>query len=1078
MKNQIAFDYFMIFIFVLVIFTLIFSSIARQRAVFSNQQSYSQLQLVAQDVAAQLNLAEQAGNGYYANFTLPADLSFLQYNISVTKQGFVIVSTNTFGQQTQSFASSSAYSVISNPSAFVSNAYIIPTYTGTGTISFQNSYGTICIDYNCTISNRTSQLIVSQSQSHGIMFNGQDTYAETTNAPSANIGTPVTMSAWVYVNGPSSGQYNWIIAKQYAYGIAAGCSTSLPLYFCYYNWGSSSSVSSSNALKTDTWYFITATVSSSTETVYVNGVQDFSGALSVSSQSYPWEIGYGNYENQFFNGIITNVQVYSSILSQQQVSQLYGEGITGPPISSSGLFAWWPLNGNTNDYSGNGNSDMLYGAQGYVPLSQIQALSIGSNGIGISNSLIGFSATSGIFNGNPSTYNYTNQNGIASAILSQQVGTGASLAYATAFNGNYSYASSNLIAWWPLNLDSEGRIYDIGTNSNLPNPLYGNVFYASQALPNYIADFDGQGSYIQIPGNTALDPSTFTMSAWINAKGPSQGYNSWILGNPGSYNIGLCSDKLYLCFQDLGSNQVSNNPINRDTWYMVSAVVSGTGETVYVNGIQVYSGLAGLSSWSGWQIGNGGCCNEFFNGSISNVQMYTSALTQSQIYRLYSEGIGGSPVTGGIIGWWPLNGNANDYSGGGNNGTIYGNLQFDKYSAQQPGSAHFLAASFNGINSYISDNSIIVPVTNITASAWFNITGNSCQPLLSSSTFSLYAGNSCATSGSFFGHAITQPVGIGVPQNVWVHVSAYYDSATGNALIQYNNVPVASAILPQKLSSQYINAISIGSDGTSHFDGSLSDIQVYSSMLPQQQLNSLYQNGPSSFPVNSSIILWQPLDGNANDYGTYGTNTVSANIIYKTQSSNPPYITPSQNGYGIYFNGQTSKIVINNPAQLSSSGFSVSAWAYPVGSSSSPNSGQEVIGENNAYRLMFDGNGNNDVEFYYFIGGSFKSVIYNSALPLNSWSMLTGTFNGISLNLYVNGIPVNSVSVSGSVPTATNPTVMGASDVSPFNSDFFNGTIADMQLYNTALSAEDVAQLYGAGMPITQSVTVPLVTIQ
>ncbi|MEM3781866.1 MAG: hypothetical protein QXT43_02815, partial [Candidatus Micrarchaeaceae archaeon] len=41
----------------------------------------------------------------------------------------------------------------------------------------------------------------------------------------------------------------------------------------------------------------------------------------------------------------------------------------------------------------------------------------------------------------------------------------------------------------------------------------------------------------------------------------------------------------------------------------------------------------------------------------------------SEIQALYQEGIGGAPIDlQNLVGWWPLNGNANDYSGNGNNG--------------------------------------------------------------------------------------------------------------------------------------------------------------------------------------------------------------------------------------------------------------------------------------------------------------------------------------------------------------------------------------------------------------------------
>ena len=57
-----------------------------------------------------------------------------------------------------------------------------------------------------------------------------------------------------------------------------------------------------------------------------------------------------------FNGTLSNVEIYSRILSNSQVSSLYLEGLGGAPIPNTGLVAWWPLDGSANDYSGNNNN--------------------------------------------------------------------------------------------------------------------------------------------------------------------------------------------------------------------------------------------------------------------------------------------------------------------------------------------------------------------------------------------------------------------------------------------------------------------------------------------------------------------------------------------------------------------------------------------------------------------------------------------------------------------------------------------------------------------------------------------------
>ena len=48
-------------------------------------------------------------------------------------------------------------------------------------------------------------------------------------------------------------------------------------------------------------------------------------------------------------------------------------------------------------------------------------------------------------------------------------------------------------------------------------------------------------------------------------------------------------------------------------------------------------------------------------------------VSTNDIKALYQEGIGRAPIKiQNPVGWWPLNGNANDYSGNGNNGVPNG----------------------------------------------------------------------------------------------------------------------------------------------------------------------------------------------------------------------------------------------------------------------------------------------------------------------------------------------------------------------------------------------------------------------
>ena len=60
--------------------------------------------------------------------------------------------------------------------------------------------------------------------------------------------------------------------------------------------------------------------------------------------------------NEHVNGKLADVQFYDSYLSQNQVEEAYGLGYAGIPPTTNGLLAWYPLDGNANDYSGNNNN--------------------------------------------------------------------------------------------------------------------------------------------------------------------------------------------------------------------------------------------------------------------------------------------------------------------------------------------------------------------------------------------------------------------------------------------------------------------------------------------------------------------------------------------------------------------------------------------------------------------------------------------------------------------------------------------------------------------------------------------------
>ena len=67
-----------------------------------------------------------------------------------------------------------------------------------------------------------------------------------------------------------------------------------------------------------------------------------------------------------FNGSVANLQLYNSTLTPNQINAIRMEGIGGVPISLQNLVAWWPLNGNAQDYSENLNDGQTVSSVSYT----------------------------------------------------------------------------------------------------------------------------------------------------------------------------------------------------------------------------------------------------------------------------------------------------------------------------------------------------------------------------------------------------------------------------------------------------------------------------------------------------------------------------------------------------------------------------------------------------------------------------------------------------------------------------------------------------------------------------------------
>jgi hypothetical protein len=245
----------------------------------------------------------------------------------------------------------------------------------------------------------------------------------------------------------------------------------------------------------------------------------------------------------------------------------------------------------------------------------------------------------------------------------------AALAYLGVFNPLYFAPKAQPGSCQVFRPNGAGTSYDI----NLLGVCNGEI-------PEYVSSLNGFPDYISVPDSSSIEfmgENSITMSGWVYLTSYTND-RSIVAEHLCQYYFTVANGGyLSVYFYGVGGYYTlysSIIPLNK--WTYIAATYNGVDVNLYVNGnFGIEYNAPGTIEYCGapynraLDIGNEAGVSRQFYGSISNVQIYNTSLDQNSITALYQEGIGGAPIDlQNLAGWWPLNGNANDYSGNGNNG--------------------------------------------------------------------------------------------------------------------------------------------------------------------------------------------------------------------------------------------------------------------------------------------------------------------------------------------------------------------------------------------------------------------------
>jgi hypothetical protein len=436
----------------------------------------------------------------------------------------------------------------------------------------------------------------------------------------------------------------------------------------------------------------------------------------------------------------------------------------------------------------------------------------------------------------------------------------------------------------------------------------------------------------------------------------------------------------------------------------------------------------------------------------------------------------------GLVGYWPFNGNANDQTPNGNNGTVNGaSLTTDRFGNTNS------AYDFDGISNYITilDNNVF-NMQNFTISTW--VKNSSTAPTVlaryilnkgcntPSPSFRLYYQNDGIQQEYVSDCWVPNRVYQNGPSsnNLWTNIIYSYDGQ--NLKMYVDGVLFGTANQSGSLTNNN-NPIYIGCTNatnncpqlSSFYAGKIDDIGIWNRALTEQEITNMYNgvnysdtcNAVSGSLVNG-LVAYYPFCGNANDQsGNELNGVVNGATLTADRFGN------SNSAYN--FNGTSDFIkVLDNDLLDLTQNLTLSAWI-------SPNSlvneqaifGKGKISSQTGYSLL------HNVLIPEKTGISIQNApipaseahINSSTLNLNTWYQLVGTYNGSELKLYLNGVLVDTVSTSLQLmPNSLTDLFIGC-ELSGFR--FFNGKIDDIGIWNRALTLQEVTQLFNQNQCVT-----------
>jgi hypothetical protein len=577
-----------------------------------------------------------------------------------------------------------------------------------------------------------------------------------------------------------------------------------------------------------------------------------------------------------------------------------------------------------------------------------------------------------------------------------------------------------------LMLYGAGKDHSIGTNTTFTDSST-NAFTVTrngdtiQATNNPFTGsvyFDGNGDYLTIPNNTALNPGTgdFTFELWVYFNALTQG--NIFDGNTNGISLALdASNRISFGQSNVAYLVTDTAAMTIESWFHIVVVRSGTTLSLFKNGSRVATATNSSNFTTGTinRIGWNGF-SAYFNGYISNLRIVKgtavyspsattitvptsplTAITNTQLLLLTAQQ---APLRDSSANNFTVTANGNAAGNG-----------VEPFPVNYAGSAYF-----DGTGDYLSiaNNIALQPGTGIfTIEAWIyrNASGAAHTIYAKGGASTGFVLQVTATNVLRFIDTTTNIDSTGtISATTWTHVAVVRSgTGTNETKLYINGTQDGQGTVTTDFNQTEEVRVGTNRSAAENFAGYISNCRFIKGTA-QYTANFTPPSAPLTAVTNTQLLLL------TNNVGPFVDTSANGFPILRNgdtvQTGFSPFTGQPSAGAG-YFDGtgDSLKTATNSSLAMGSGDFSVEAFVY-----------QSAVASQKAI-AFFDATATFGLILYpsttlQVIGDGGATILSDTAsFPTSQWVHVAFTRSGTTVRLFVNGTQkasgTNSTNFSG-----------------------------------------------------------------